>query len=215
MHKLCVPGLSSGGRGLGTRLSFATLCKLCAIVESVRGGYSQANSRNNLWVHRTSSNYCNVSVPEDLLQAYSTRHSVQNKQMHVLTVVLKYKTGRLKLEKSIVTGVHRSGVRCDGVHHGGVCHDIIHPDWVSVETAFWGWRSNSFLFPFSIVCCSCESSLSPSLPDLPWCGPVGRSGPWLAFLSSSSWCRSGVHSSWRAGHSPSLQHTAEDTSSML
>ena len=48
--------------------------------------------------------------------------------MQVLTVVLKYKTGRLKLEKSIVTGVRRSGVRCDGVRHGGVCHDIIHPD---------------------------------------------------------------------------------------
>ena len=48
--------------------------------------------------------------------------------MQVLTVVLKYKTGRLKLEKSIVMGVRRSGVRCDGVRHGGVCHDIIHPD---------------------------------------------------------------------------------------
>ena len=79
-------------------------------------------------MHRTSSNYCNVLVLEDLLQAYSTRHSVQNRQMQVLTVVVKYKTGRLKLEKSIVTGVRHSGVRCDGVRHGGVCHDIIHPD---------------------------------------------------------------------------------------
>ena len=44
----------------------------------VRGGYLRVYSRNNLWVHRSSSNYCNVSVAEDLLQAYSTRHSVQN-----------------------------------------------------------------------------------------------------------------------------------------
>ena len=66
--------------------------------------------------------------PRGPLQAYSTRHLVQNRQMQVLTVVLKYKTGRLKLEKSIVTGVRRSGVHCDGVRHGGVCHDIIHPD---------------------------------------------------------------------------------------
>ena len=50
----------------------------------VRGGYSQANSRNNLCVHRTSSNCCNVSVPEDLLQAYNTRHSVQNIDRSVL-----------------------------------------------------------------------------------------------------------------------------------
>ena len=66
--------------------------------------------------------------PGGPLQAYSTRHSVQNRQMQVLTVVVKYKTGRLKLEKSIVTGVRHSGVRCDGVRHGGVCHDVIHPD---------------------------------------------------------------------------------------
>ena len=63
--------------------------------------------------------------------------------MQVLTVVLKYKTGRLKLEESIVTGVRSSGVCCDGVPHSGVCRsgvcrdgvrhggircDIIHPD---------------------------------------------------------------------------------------
>ena len=48
--------------------------------------------------------------------------------MQVLTVVLKYKTGRLKLEESIVTGVRHSGVCRDGVRHGGVRRDIIHPD---------------------------------------------------------------------------------------
>ena len=48
--------------------------------------------------------------------------------MQVLTVVLKYKTGRLKLEKSVVMGVCRSVVRRDGVHHGGVHRDVIHPD---------------------------------------------------------------------------------------
>ena len=47
------------------------------------------------------------------------RHSVQNRQMQVLTVVLKYKTGRLRFEESIVTGVHRSGVRHHGVRHHG------------------------------------------------------------------------------------------------
>ena len=39
---------------------------------------SQANSQNNLWVHRTSSNYCKVSVPnvQNLLHAYTARHSM-------------------------------------------------------------------------------------------------------------------------------------------
>ena len=68
-------------------------------IYQVVGEYSQANTRNNLWVHRTSSNYCNVSVPEDLIQAYSTRHCTKQ----------SFKRGWISFRKcvSVQWGGHR------------------------------------------------------------------------------------------------------------
>ena len=52
--------------------------------------------------------------------------TLYKRQMQVLTVVFKYKTGRLRLEESIVTGICCSGEHRDGVRRGGV--PFIHPD---------------------------------------------------------------------------------------
>jgi len=69
-------------------------------VSCVRGGYLRVYSRNNLWVHRSSSNYCNVSVAEDLLQAYSTRHSVQNSTVCLKKVLRDRNIAIIKREGS-------------------------------------------------------------------------------------------------------------------
>ena len=63
---LCLPNCFWQSESQTTNLS----TRDCAVMSEE--GYSRVNSQSNLWVHRTSSNYCNVSVLEDLLSSWRT-----------------------------------------------------------------------------------------------------------------------------------------------